>query len=1068
VSAGIPEDPTEGLIEGILQAGDGPTTSGDNSELLTFLFADIRGYTRFTQERGDEAAAKLTGKFAAIVRDLVADFDGTVFELRGDEAMCIFTSPRQSLRLAVALQQRFVAETIADDELPLAVGIGIDAGEAVRGEDGYRGGALNLAARLCSQAKAGDVLASGEVTHLARRIDGVRYVVLDGVTLKGLSEPVRPVRVVPEGDDPAQQIAALLASASSPSPSAPPATWLPGPLGRLSSRALVALAVVLVLVVAAVAVGVASRGGGTSLASMTENSVGIVDPGNGHIVGNVAVGRDPVAAASGYGATWTADTGTNTVSRIDTSSHQVGNIGVGSAPSAVAVGMGSVWVTNSSDGTLSRIAPATNTVQTITVGTDPGGVAVGAGSVWVSNTGDGTVSRVDPALNMVVHTYQVGDSPTGITAGKDIWVADSGSNSVTEITGHGTSFSVAPAIPVGNDPEGIAVVGNNVWVANNLDGTVSRIPVGGTSALSFAVGTEPTQIAAINGQVWVTTQGPRAVVEVNPATGQVMRQVPVGVVPSGVASAGSQLWVTGTINPLLHRGGTLQIVGPDPRPVDPSYADPEALSLINDVYDGLVGYRHAAGAVGIAVVPDLATTIPVPTNGDRTYAFQLRSGIRWSNGDPVTVADVKRGIERTVASGFSPLQEEIVGAAGCRPSHCVIPGVKVDAQTRSVTITLVHPNADFLDDLANGVAAVPAATPMGIQKPGGIPATGPYEISRYVPGKLIVLTRNRFFRQWSAAAQPDGFPDRIEWQIDKTITPAQAVNAVAAGRSDWADARGAGSYGSLQARFGDRLFEAPMLATHGVVLNTKVLPFKSPLARRALAYAINRNAVQANWFTNATVSCQVLPLDVPGHRPFCPYTLQPDATGNWTAPNSPKADRLVARSHTKGMKVQLWTTGTQRPAMTQVLSALTDLGYKASLHVVSGPNINAYWNHVNNSRTHTQAAFYGWVGSDFNPAGFFVSQFQCSGITLNSPFNENPSLFCSPSIDRLISHALHLESTSSAAADATWAQVDRRIVQAAPFIPLVNASWVDVVSNRVHNYQRNLSIGVLFGQMWVR
>ncbi|MCU1656272.1 MAG: hypothetical protein JWO57_928, partial [Pseudonocardiales bacterium] len=119
-------------------------------------------------------------------------------------------SPRQSLRLAVALQQRFVDETVADANLPMTVGVGIDAGEAIRGVDGSRGEALNLAARLCARAKAGEVLASPELTHLARTIDGIRYVVLDSVTLKGFIDPVRPVRVSAEGEDPVAQMATLL------------------------------------------------------------------------------------------------------------------------------------------------------------------------------------------------------------------------------------------------------------------------------------------------------------------------------------------------------------------------------------------------------------------------------------------------------------------------------------------------------------------------------------------------------------------------------------------------------------------------------------------------------------------------------------------------------------------------------------------------------------------------------------------------------------------------------------------------------------------------------------------
>ena len=86
-------------------------------------------------------------------------------ELRGDEALAVFDSARQALRAASDLQERFVQETVADPSLPLAVGIGLDAGEAVPVDGGYRGGALNLAARLCSLAGPGEVLVSPGVAH---------------------------------------------------------------------------------------------------------------------------------------------------------------------------------------------------------------------------------------------------------------------------------------------------------------------------------------------------------------------------------------------------------------------------------------------------------------------------------------------------------------------------------------------------------------------------------------------------------------------------------------------------------------------------------------------------------------------------------------------------------------------------------------------------------------------------------------------------------------------------------------------------------------------------------------
>jgi adenylate cyclase len=125
------------------------------TEIKIFLIADVRGYTRFTQERGDEAAARLASKFAGVSRQAVEGSGGAVIELRGDEALAVFASPRQALRAAVELQGRFVEETSAEPTIPLLVGIGLDAGEAVPVEGGYRGAPLNVAARLCAGAGGG-------------------------------------------------------------------------------------------------------------------------------------------------------------------------------------------------------------------------------------------------------------------------------------------------------------------------------------------------------------------------------------------------------------------------------------------------------------------------------------------------------------------------------------------------------------------------------------------------------------------------------------------------------------------------------------------------------------------------------------------------------------------------------------------------------------------------------------------------------------------------------------------------------------------------------------------------
>jgi class 3 adenylate cyclase len=165
-----------------------------SSGIKTFLIADIRGYTTYTHEHGDEAAAALAAQFAASVDEVVTAFDGALLELRGDEALVVFLSARQAIRAAVALQEAFATDP-ADPARAVPVGIGIDAGEAVEVRGGFRGGALNMAARLCGLAAAGQVLATPEVVHLATRIGGVRFRSHGPVHLKGLDQPVEVIAI---------------------------------------------------------------------------------------------------------------------------------------------------------------------------------------------------------------------------------------------------------------------------------------------------------------------------------------------------------------------------------------------------------------------------------------------------------------------------------------------------------------------------------------------------------------------------------------------------------------------------------------------------------------------------------------------------------------------------------------------------------------------------------------------------------------------------------------------------------------------------------------------------------
>ena len=268
---------------------------GEPARIRTFLIADVRGYTLFTQERGDEAATKLAARFAGIAREAVDDHGGSVIELRGDEALAVFDSARQAIRAATVLQQRFLEETESDPTLPLPVGIGLDAGEAVPLESGYRGGALNLAARLCGRAGPGEILASQGVVLLARKVEGVRLVDRGEVHLKGLEEPVRIFRVISDEGDPAEQFRRLA-----------PAKPARGPAPLRLARRHPAMAVVVALaLVAAVAIPAtfALRGGGPG-ELVVGDALAMIDLATGKLDGSVPLESRPGDVAVGAGGVW--------------------------------------------------------------------------------------------------------------------------------------------------------------------------------------------------------------------------------------------------------------------------------------------------------------------------------------------------------------------------------------------------------------------------------------------------------------------------------------------------------------------------------------------------------------------------------------------------------------------------------------------------------------------------------------------------------------------------------------------------------------------------------------------
>ena len=620
----------------------GQTGSTEAVHIRTFLIADVRGYTLFTQERGDEIAAKLAAKFAEIAREIVQARGGTLLELRGDEALCVFASTREAIRAAVDLQQRFVEETLEQPELPLTVGIGLDAGEAVPVEGGYRGAALNLAARLCGQARAGEILATREVTHLARRIEGARYEDRGSLSFKGISDPVVVVRVVPEGVDPVERLR----------PYAPP----PPPQPKTSRRWVVLGAILAVLALVAISIPLLSSGDDDAV-DIGTNSVARMNAEDGSLDLATELGQRPGASAIGFGSLWVAQPDRASVARLDLETGSiVDTIPVGTSPAGVAVGMGSVWVTNAGDSTVSRIDPETNEVsQTIPgVGTGPSGIAVGDGALWIADTFGSALLRVDPssgesqAIGLAGQPSQVAFTPNGVW----VSVAPAGIARVDP-----SNPSVTLTQSVGSGPTAILSAFESIWVANHSDGTVSRLePSTGRVEATVSVGEGPNSLGAAAGSLWVANEFDDSITAIDPTTDTAEPAVRVGGAPASITTDGDGLWLAVGASAAEHRGGTLTVSSSDDAPtsLDPAivaYNDTLEGQILAITNDGLLSYDKVGGPGGATLVPDLASALPEMSTDGLTYRFPLREGIVYSTGEPVRPEDFRHALERSVHDG---------------------------------------------------------------------------------------------------------------------------------------------------------------------------------------------------------------------------------------------------------------------------------------------------------------------------------------------------------------------------------------------------------------------------------
>ena len=817
------------------------------------------------------------------------------------------------------------------------------------------------------------------------------------------------------------------------------------------------------LAAAALLIGLSAFGLARSddLERIDEDHLGLID--GERIVRQLPVGHGPSAAVAGAGSTWVANALDGTVSRVD--DEQVGVITVGGVPSALAYGLGSVWVADGSGRQVVQIAPEDNAVAArYPAGNAPRSIAVAGGALWIASGVDQAVRRITIGRELATQVIRLGSSPTAIAASEGaIWVASEETGTVARIDAR--TGDVIDTISVGQGPSAIAVGAGVVWVVSRHAGTLARIDPARNAVTGLVrVGSDPMAVAAEKDSVWVAGGEDRTIVRVDPRTMRVAQRVAVGSSPAAIVVAQGTVWAAGAASQAAHRGGTLRVRMPITTPIrvpidwlHPAGWSWQTWHLSSLAYDGLVGYRRVGGSGGATLVGALATNVPRPTRGGRTYVFTLRRGLRYSDGTPVATGDVRASVERMLVAtrpNRPSYFDAIVGVAGCAQTCDLAAGIESDERARRVTINLTRPDAEFLHKLTTPFAYVVPARARGLP-----PGTGPYRLARWDLESGGSLVRNAHF---GARPRPAGFANRIEIAFKPMGAIEAQIRAVDRGDADvLVLAEPFGSFVSserlkaLTARSPARVHGVRNAVTDWMFLNVARPPFDALDVRRAVSFAIDRARIVAltGGATVAAPTCQFVPGGAPGYEPYCPYTGAP-----WGAPDLRRARNLIARSGRAGSHVTVVVPEFRRDVGRYFVGLLDDLGLRASLRVRP---LEEYFSRVYDDDA--QVGFIGWSGDYVSAANFIAPHFTCSSQAERR--RENVSRFCDGPLAGNVTAALEGRDPDPV---TRLAAADRRLVDLAPAVPLTNHRSVLYVSSRVGNVQAHQSWFTLLDQLWVR
>ncbi|MGW1879657.1 ABC transporter substrate-binding protein [Streptomyces sp. NPDC001975] len=540
----------------------------------------------------------------------------------------------------------------------------------------------------------------------------------------------------------------------------------------------------------------------------------------------------------------------------------------------------------------------------------------------------------------------------------------------------------------------------------------------------------------------------------------------------GGSSAAANAATKGVVNASDKKGGTVTYELSDvPDSFDPGNTYYAYMYNFSRLYARpLMTFEPGPGSKGNTLVPDLAASKGVPSDGGKTWTYKLRSGLKYQDGTAITSKDVKYAVERSnfardvLSLGPNYFQQFLVGGDKYKGPYKDKSAKGLSSiETPDDTTVVFHLQQAFqeFDYLVSApqTAPVPQAKDNGVDYVKNIVSSGSYQFQSYQDGKQAVLVRNK---NWDPKTDPlrKQLPDKIV--VNLKVNPETVDKDVLAG--DAIDLGGTGVQAATQAQvLTDSAKKANTDNTYGgrlvyMAINTKLKPFDNVACRKAVEYAIDKVSVQTaeGGPIRGDVATTVLPPDIPGYTKSDVYAT----TGN-------KGDAAKAKEQLQACgKTSINTNITARSdrpqeidAATAIINSLKKVGINATLkQYPSGKYFTDYAGVPNFANKQNVGLMMMQWGADW-PSGYGFLQQILNGQAISQSGNTNLSQYDNKSVNGLLAKAIGTQDDTTR--NGLYTQIDKQTMDDAALVPL---TYFKVLLARPTTFTNLVSTAAFSGQ----